>query len=146
MKIVPVMIKKIILYTFLFSSSMVVQAESDKRQLVKLPEMMQHHMMANMRQHLESLNEILLLMSNNKLDKAADIAEQRLGMTSLTSHNANHMAKFMPKGMQQAGTSMHRAASRFALKAQEGDVSAAYKVLGEVTSACVACHAGYRIR
>lgn len=133
-------------FIILLTSSLFVQAENDKRQLVKFPEMMQQHMMANMRQHLESINEILLLMSNNKLDKAADIAEQRLGMSSLTSHNANHMAKFMPKGMQQAGTSMHKAASRFALKAQEGDVTAAYKVLSEVTSACVACHAGYRIR
>ena len=52
----------------------------------------------------------------------------------------------MPKGMQDAGTAMHKAASRFALKAQEGEVLPAYKALNEVTSACVACHAGYRIR
>lgn len=140
------MLKRTILFTLLLSSSLFVQAENDTRQLVKFPEMMQQHMMANMRQHLESINEILFLMSNNKLDQAADVAEQRLGMTSLTSHNASHMAKFMPKGMRQAGTSMHKAASRFALTAQEGDSSAAYKVLGEVTSACVACHTGYRIR
>ena len=126
--------------------SFFVQAENDTRTFVKLPEMMQQHMMANMRQHLESINEILHLMSNNKLDKAAYIAEQRLGMTSLNSHNASHMAKFMPKGMRQTGTNMHKAASRFALKAQEGDSNAAYKILSEVTSACVACHAGYRIR
>lgn len=140
------MIKQTSLIIFLLSLSLFVQAENDTRQLVKLPDMMQQHMMANMRQHLESINEILILMSNNKLDKAADVAEQRLGMTSLTSHNASHMGKFMPKEMQQAGTSMHKAASRFALKAQEGDANAAYKILGEVTSACVACHAGYRIR
>ena len=85
-------------------------------------------------------------MSNDQLDEAAEIAESRLGMSSLKSHGASHMAKFMPKGMRQAGTSMHRAASRFALKAQEGDVLSAYKALPEVTSACVACHSGYRIR
>lgn len=140
------MLKRIILFTLLLTDSLFVQAENDTRQLVKFPEMMQQHMMTNMRQHLESINEILLLMSNNKLDKAADVAEQRLGMSSLTSHNASHMAKFMPNGMRQAGTSMHKAASRFALKAQEGDSIAAYKVLGEVTSACVACHSGYRVR
>jgi len=140
------MLKLISLCVFLSSISVFAQAETDTRQLVKLPEMMQQHMLANMRQHLESLNEILFLMSNNKLDKAADVAEQRLGMTSLISHNASHMATFMPEGMQQAGTSMHKAASRFALRAQEGDSSTAYKTLGEVTSACVACHASYRIR
>jgi len=125
---------------------MLSQASNDSRQLVKFPEMMQRHMMANMRNHLESINKILLLMSNKQLDEAADIAEKNLGMTSLKYHNASHMAKFMPKGMQQVGTSMHKAASRFALTAQEGDRDAAYKKLNEVTNACVSCHAGYRIR
>ena len=121
-------------------------ADSDIRQLVKLPEMMQHHMLANMRDHLVTINSILLLLSKNKLDKAADLAESHLGMSSLNTHNASHMAKFMPAGMRAAGTAMHRAASRFALKAQEGDLLPAYKMLSEVTAACVACHAGYRIR
>ena len=61
-------------------------------------------------------------------------------------HGASHMGKFMPKGMRQAGTNMHKAASRFALKAQEGDLLPAYKVLSEVTSTCVACHSAYRIK
>ena len=121
-------------------------AEEDTRELVQLPEMMQHHMMKNMRDHMKSINEILSSLANDDLDTAAQVAEQRLGMSSLESHNASHMAKFMPEGMRQAGTSMHKAASRFALKAQEGDLLAAYKKLPEITSACVACHAAYRIR
>ena len=56
------------------------------------------------------------------------------------------MAKFMPAGMRQAGSAMRKAASRFALKAQEEEVLPAYDALSEVTSACVACHSGYRIR
>ena len=56
------------------------------------------------------------------------------------------MAKFMPEGMRQAGTSMHRAPGRFALIVQEGEVLPAYDALSEVTSACVVCHSGYRIR
>ena len=121
-------------------------AEEDTRQLVELPEMMQQHMMSNMRDHLEAINEILVNMANGHLDQAAEVAESRLGMSSLESHGASHMASFMPRGMRQAGTSMHRAASRFALKAQEDDVLPAYSALSEVTSACVACHSGYRIR
>ncbi|MFW2440310.1 MAG: hypothetical protein ACN4GR_13170 [Arenicellales bacterium] len=121
-------------------------AEEDTRELVQLPEMMQQHMMTNMRDHLKSINEILSSLANDDLDTAAQVAEQRLGMSSLESHNASYMAKFMPEGMRKAGTSMHKAASRFALKAQEGDQLAAYKIFPEITSACVACHAGYRIR
>ena len=91
-------------------------------------------------------NEILINLSNNQMDKAASIAEQRIGMSSLGKHGASHMGKFMPKGMRQAGTNMHKAASRFALKAEEGDLLPAYKALAEVTSTCVACHSSYRIK
>jgi cytochrome c556 len=52
----------------------------------------------------------------------------------------------MPDGMRQAGTAMHKAASHFALKAQEGDAIPAYKALSDVTSACVACHSVYRVK
>ena len=121
-------------------------ADEDNRQLVQLPEMMQQHMLTNMRDHLTTLNEIMLDISNDKLDEAAEIAETRLGMSSLEAHGASHMAKYMPEGMRNAGTGMHKAASRFARIAQEGEALPAYKALAEVTSACVACHAGYRIR
>lgn len=121
-------------------------AADDPRQLVELPEPMQAHMLSNMRDHLEAINSILLHMAKGELEPAADIAESRLGMSSLERHGASHMAKFMPEAMREAGTNMHHAASRFALTAQEGDALRAYRALSEVTSACVACHAGFRIR
>jgi len=130
----------------IFITSILTAAEEDTREHVELPEMMQKHMMSNMRDHLVTINEILINMSVGELDKAGEIAEARLGMSSLESHHASHMAKFMPKAMQEAGTNMHKAASRFALKAAEGDKSQAYIALSKITSACVACHAAYRIR
>jgi len=120
-------------------------AADDTRQLVKLPEMMQAHMLANMRDHLQTINQILIDLGENRTDQAAELAEARLGMSSLELHGAAHMAGFMPKGMQQAGTAMHRAASRFARKAQEGELMPAYRALADVTITCVACHAAYRI-
>ena len=136
---------KIITATLLvFAGNM--SAAVDSRQLVELPEMMQQHMMSNMRDHLAALNEILRNMANGEMEQAAEVAESRLGMSSLESHGASHMAKFMPEGMRQVGTNMHREASRFARKVEEGDVLSAYAALSEITSACVACHSGYRIR
>ena len=135
-----------IVIAFLLALTVASTHADDPRQLVKLPEMMQQHMLGNMRDHLQTLNQILIFMSENELGKAADIAEARLGMSSLQLHGASHMAKYMPQAMQAAGTSMHRAASRFALKAQEGELQPAYKALTEVTSSCVGCHAAYRIR
>jgi hypothetical protein len=119
---------------------------ADSRQMVELPEMMQNHMMANMRDHLVAINEILDALGKGEMDMAADIAEQRLGMSSLDAHGASHMAGFMPQGMRETGTRMHQSASRFARTAQEGDALSAYRALTDVTEACVACHAGYKIR
>ncbi len=130
----------------LLGTSTVSAVDGDIRQMVQLPELMQQHMLSNMRHHLMAINEILLKMSDDEFDQAAEIAESRLGMSSLETHGASHMAKFMPEGMRNSGEAMHRAASRFALRAEEGEAGPAYKALAEVTSACVACHSAYRIR
>ena len=137
--------RKVLLGVVLLMFVSVSQAE-DKRQMVDLPQMMQEHMMANMRDHLEALDIILAKLATGELDEAAETAEQRLGMSSLDDHGASHMAKFMPEAMRATGTSMHRAASRFALKAQEGELLPAYAMLQKVTAACVACHDAYRIQ
>ncbi len=121
-------------------------AFDDERALVQMPDMMQEHMLSNMRDHLAALNEILRKLAAGEMDEAADIAESRLGMSSLESHGASHMAKMMPEGMRNIGTSMHKAASNFALKAQEGEALPAYGALSEITAACVACHSAYRVR
>ncbi len=86
--------------------------------------------MSNMRDHLVAINEILTYMANNQLDQAAEVAESRLGMSSLESHGASHMAKFIPEGMRQTGTSMHRAASRFATASNDGCISTVLPIIG----------------
>lgn len=125
----------------------------DARQLVKLPEPMQEHMLGNMRDHLASLNEIIGDVSDGKFDEAAKVAERRLGMSSLTAHDAAHMAPFFPKPMQDMGTSMHRAGSRLVIVLQDASITPNVqamqdvdRALHEITTACTACHAAYRIR
>ncbi len=135
----------VILTLFLFPS---VQA-SDDRVKVELPEMMRGHMLNNMRDHLLALEEITRYLANQQYDKAAEIAENRLGMSSMTSHGASHMGKFMPKEMAAIGTGMHRAASRFALAAKDaeldGGLHKAFSALSEVMQQCVACHSGFKV-
>ncbi|MBS0245039.1 MAG: hypothetical protein JSR61_00350 [Proteobacteria bacterium] len=125
----------------------------DRRELVQLPAPMQDHMLANMRDHLATLSEVTGNLADGKLDAAAKLLEQRLGMSSLSLHDAAHMAPYMPQTMQDIGTSMHRAASRLAITIQDADVAPSVEAMAkvnrglhEVTSACVACHASYRIR
>lgn len=139
-------IQYLIIAVACFGSPGVSASPDDPRVFVELPEMMKNHMLANMRDHLAAINEILVYLDAGELDKAAETSEYRLGMSSLESHGASHMARFMPEEMRQAGTAMHRAASRFALKAQEGDVLSAYRAISDITSACVACHSAYRVK
>lgn len=58
------------------------------------------------------------------------------------------MAPFMPKPMQDIGTQMHKAASQFALVAQDssadGNALRAVGALSDITRQCVACHSAYR--
>lgn len=122
---------------------------ADTRQKVELPPMMRDHMMGNMRDHLLAVTEIQEALAAGAFERAADLAENRLGLSSLNSHGANHMAPHMPQAMRDIGTGMHRAASRFAVAAQEaavtGDTRRALGSLAEVSRQCVACHAAYRV-
>ena len=125
-------------------------AAKDARQLVKFPAEMREHTLANMRDHLLALQEIQSALAKSEYERAAETAERRLGMSSLALHGAHEVSKFMPKGMQDAGTAMHRSASRFGVTARDaavtGDVRPALGALSEVMGACVACHSGYRLK
>jgi len=123
---------------------------SDERQLVHYPEQMKSHTLMNMRDHLVTLQKIQLYLANGQYDQAAEIAEQRLGMSAMELHGAKEASQFMPEGMQLAGTTMHHGASRFAQVAINAsvtdDLNAALNALAEVTASCIACHNGYRLQ
>ena len=87
-------------------------ADQDARTKVDFPDMMKAHFLGNMRDHLQAISEIQAALAKGKLDKAGEIAEARIGMSSMIAHDASHMAPFMPKGMQDIGSEMHHAASR----------------------------------
>ncbi len=125
-------------------------ATADPRVWVRFPDVMRAHTLTNMRDHLLALAEIQDQLARGAFDKASEIAEQRLGMSSLGLHGAHDVAKFMPPGMQAAGTAMHRSASQFALVAKDasvtGDLKGSLAALARVSQTCVACHAAYRIQ
>jgi len=122
---------------------------ADTRTPVRFPEPLRSHTLANMRDHLLALAQIQESLAQGHFDRAADIAEQRLGMSSLSLHGAHDVARFMPPAMQEAGTAMHRAASRFATAAKDASVTGDFKALlgalAQVNQTCVACHAGFRL-
>ncbi len=127
-----------------------VPRAEDARQFVKFPAAMVEHTLANMRDHLLALQEIQSQLGLGQMDVAVRIAETRLGMSSMGLHGAADVSRYMPQGMQDAGTAMHRAASRFAITAQDaavtGDMKPVFAGLADITAQCVGCHAGYRLK
>ncbi len=127
--------------------------ERDARQLVKMPPMVQTHMLSIMRSHLKSLNAILDTLSRGDVDAAADVAERQLGLSSMSLHGGSHLAQFMPEGMKAIGLQLHKAASRFVIVAKNAELAPdrqalheTYAALKEITDACIACHDAYRLR
>jgi len=122
----------------------------DARQRVEFPPALIEHTLANMRDHLQTLQEIQSQLGMGHPDVAAGIAEARLGLSSLQLHGAADVARYMPQGMQDAGTAMHRAASRFAIAAEDasvtGELKPVFAGLADITAQCVGCHAGYRLK
>ena len=135
---------------FLLLVAPMYAAAIDTRKKIEMPPMMQEHMLNNMRDHLRALQEIQAALAKSDFDKAADIAEQRIGMSSLEAHGAAHMAPYMPKPMQDIGTQMHRAASRFSRTAQEavvkGNMAPVLDDFSTLLKQCIACHDSYRLR
>ena len=122
---------------------------ADTRAAVRFPTQMKEHTLANMRDHLLALQQMQAALAKEDYGQLAEIAERRLGMSSLELHGAHDVAKYMPQGMQDAGTAMHRSASRLAIAAGDAAASGQIKpvvgALAELPAPCVACHAGYRL-
>jgi hypothetical protein len=122
--------------------------DSDLRQLVSMPDATRQLMRKDMLDHLSALNEIMGLLAENNLDAAAEVAETRMGKSSMGKHRATGMGpgRFMPPEMRNIGWGMHESATELSRAAREGDLKGTYSALQKVTASCVACHYSYRTR
>lgn len=122
----------------------------DQRQLATLPLPAQETLRQEMLSNLVALNEILGLVATDKIKEAGTVAEQQLGL-SVQGRNRDkpfeaRPGPHMPAAMHALGMEGHRAASEFAKAAQAGERDRALALLPNLTNACVACHASWRIR
>lgn len=123
-------------------------SEAGPRQ-VEMPDFASEHFKRLMRGHLDTLQEIILLLAQHEYEKAANTAEQGLGMSSVEMHFERHVGKYMPEGMRAQGERMHEAATRFATDAREAaredELDKALSSLSVMIEACVSCHSVYRL-
>lgn len=150
------MYKSLLLILTLLISSLVsaedkdtVQFETtDSRQLVEMPEQARFYMRQDMLDHLRALNEIIGLLAAEDYETLAEVAEKRIGRSSMGKYRSTGMGpgRFMPLEMRNTGWSMHDAASELATHAKDKNQKGIYQSLQKLTTACVICHSSYRIR
>ena len=123
-------------------------SDADPRQLVEMPDQARKLMREDMLEHLSALNEVIAYLAANDLDAAAEIAESKMGKSSMGKHRGTGMGpgRFMPPEMRSIGWSMHEAATEFSQLAKKGGSKNAYAALQKITGSCVACHYAYRTR
>ncbi len=123
-------------------------AGADHRQLISMPDEARQLMRKDMLDHLAALNEIIGLIAGNNLEAAADVAETRMGKSSMGKHHATGMGpgRFMPPEMRSIGHAMHASASGLSQAARTGNLEKTYIALAKLTASCVGCHYSYRTR
>ncbi len=148
---------KMIVVTFciavIYSFSASAGEMKDTRQLIKLPKNIESKMLVNMRDHISALDDIIAAVHADEYDKAADIAESRLGWSSLIRRGDQEVTKHWAAPMQKMADAMYRASSNFVIVAQDASVEETKesykKVLGsiqKITMACRGCHEIFRVR
>jgi cytochrome c556 len=141
----------LILTALLALSSAAARAE-DARQLVVMPDAAREIMRQAMIENLGTLNGIVALLAENRLQDAGKLAESGFGMSSMGRHmgggggSGMGPGRFMPDGMRALALGMHAAASDFARAAESGDSAKTLAALQGVTANCFACHSSYRTR
>ncbi len=145
----------------------------DGREMLHFPPPLEANFLHNMRDHMQTLNDILLAVATGDFAGASKVAAERLGLDSPSAAGCKPtdaaqtgsaskaapaapesmdamMALYMPDTMRAVGLSMHTAASEFAKVAAQAatthDTPAVVAALSHVTQNCVACHSAYHLR
>ena len=127
--------------------------KQDSRQLISVPNDTESKMLVNMRDHIVALDEIIAAVQAEDYEKAENIAEFRLGWSSLVRRGDQEVANHWATPMQKMADEMYRSASNFVIVAQDASVEDSKegykKMLGalhKMTSSCRNCHEAFRVR
>ncbi len=114
---------------------------NDKRMSLKLNAMQKNHQLANMRDHLEAVQNIITLLSSDKYDEASKVAYSKLGSTTEMKLMC---ASFGDKNFENLGLEFHKSADKMSEVFKERNKENSLKALSNTMNYCVQCHASYR--
>ena len=113
----------------------------DDRIPLGLPPEMKQHQLSNMREHLEAVNSIISLMSENKFEDASKIARSQLGSTPEMLKMCRMMGN---EKFTALGLAFHKSGDDLGDALKTKDVNASLRALNKTMQYCVECHATYR--
>ncbi len=113
----------------------------DGRISLDLNPMQKNHQLSNMRSHLEAVQEILLLISEDKYDEASQTAYSKLGSTT---EMRLMCASFGDKGFETLGLEFHKSADLMSEIIKQGDKDKSLAALSSTINYCVQCHKTYK--
>jgi cytochrome c556 len=116
--------------------------ELDRRQPVPLLPVMALHQKANMRDHLEAVQEVVAAAASSDFEKVA-AAARRLGSSESMKRMCEHMGAGAP-GFTEQALSFHRTADEIGAAATKQDGPAVLAALSRTLQACTSCHATYK--
>ncbi|MBI5625701.1 MAG: cytochrome c [Nitrosomonadales bacterium] len=102
---------------------------------------MKQHQLSNMRAHLEAIQSIISLISEDKFKDASKIAHTELGLTPEMQKMCSmfNNEKYMTMGM-----AFHKSGDDLGDVLNTKDAKASLRALNKTMQYCVECHATYR--
>jgi len=114
---------------------------SDKRVSLGLPQFAKNRQLANMREHLEAINDIVKLIALGKFNKASNIANKKLGLTDAMLKECK---KFDREDFKSLGFAFHKSANKLAKILKKKDTKQSLVALSNTLGYCISCHATFR--
>ena len=140
--VVSILLVLAMAYKFLISGETVVA--SDGRQALVLSGPERDLVLTEMRQFLQSVQQITMGVANQDMEVISSAAKA-VGAAAQNSVPAS-LVKKLPLEFKQLGFDTHQKFDQLAMDAEEfGDPSHSLKQLTELMSNCVGCHELYRI-
>jgi cytochrome c556 len=122
-------------------------AEGDARTPVRLPAEMRADFLAEMRQHMDSLDDVIAAVAAGNFKDAAKVAREHL-----VPGSGKGFGRHLPIEFREIGLGMHRAAAEFAEVAEaagappaDADWRRVMAALKEISGHCRACHDAFRV-
>ena len=113
----------------------------DGRISLNLNPMQKNHQLSNMRSHLEAIQEIVVLLSEENYDDASDLAYMKLGSTTEMKMMC---ASFGDKGFENLGLEFHKSADKMSEIFKQRNKNKSLEALSNTMNYCVQCHATYK--